>query len=660
MENRNILAMSETLVCIINRASVISKEIIGKYIPNCATFFLASMLDEESSYLGVFEAEFAMENGTLTLMLPEVYELISSIKQNKAFFKKVFKKTSASKKQNSSYEIEEYAELLKITEAYEFSLTENLYKSLIVASANCRAIKKEYVDLGDVLYVILSMGDNSCIRLLKGFETFNIENFCDFLLRCDVAPFANTVEGINLPSNIANFCTILNNKYEKGQKCDILNRDLEIFSILNIISKKTKRNAMLIGKPGVGKTAIVEAITQSIVNETCPKKFLGYTVIEVNINSMIAGTTYRGQFEEKVSRLIKFVEETENIIIFIDEIHQIMGAGSSNSGGVDFAGALKPLLSRDNAIFVGATTTEEYEKYFKNDLALKRRFEVVEVKEPKLSEVKPMIKGKVSTLSKYHNVSVSNKMLDYVITCAYAFNTSNSNPDKTIDLLDKSLAIAAISNCKNLKRNHVNEVFNYNYTALFELKESDKMATAWHEAGHFVMNYLLEDLACNKVILASIVPTREYLGVTVTEEKLTITPSQNEDAMFAEIKILLAGRVAQSFYKSDYDAGAMSDLSKATSILISRIAEFGMDEQFENLVLCYDGRKDGILVTEKNKELIVKVAKEKIDALYKETEEILKSNYKLLELVANMLYRQNIVSLSEVIKKYALLLVNSN
>lgn len=649
MENNNVLTMTEQLVSLILRASVLSKEIVGKYSPNCATLFLAMMLDEEMSCLGVFEIKLSLECGSIEFVLPEISEIISSLKQSKNFFKKVFKKTNVSKVD------EDYVpeELLNITEAYDITFSENLYKALVVASDNCKAIKKQYVDVGDLLFVILNMGNNSCIRMLKNYKTFNTEEFCEFLLDFGAAPFGNVVEGINLPRTISKFCTILNNKYEKDQKCDILNRDEEIFSVLNIISKKTKRNAMLIGHPGVGKTAIVEAITQSIVNETCPKKFFDYKVIEVDVNSMIAGTTYRGQFEEKVDSLIKFVEENENIIIFIDEIHQIMGAGNSSGGGVDFAGAIKPLLSRDKAIFIGATTIEEYEKYFKNDLALKRRFEVVEVKEPKLSEIKPMIKGKVNTLEKYHNVSISNETLDYVLTCAYAFNTSTCNPDKTIDLLDKSLAIASMTGGKKLRRNHVNKVFEYNYKALMELNESDKMATAWHEAGHFVMNYLLENVTCNKVILASIVPTHDNLGVTVTEEKLTITPSQNEEAMFAEIKILLAGRVAQSFYKSDYDAGASSDLRKATSILISRITELGMDKQFENLALCYDGRGDGILFTEKNKEIITKVAKEKIDKLYKETSEILTTNYKLLELVANMLYTKNIVSLPEIIERYA-------
>ncbi len=596
----NVLVMEDVLVNMLIRASIISKEITGSYKPNCATIFIATMMDEEESYLSIFEESLADGIGFIEYVMPEISEIILKLKKDKTFYKKVFKVSKTGKKQTiETEEQKEYEELLKATEAYELSCSENLYKALVVAASNCASYKKGYVELSDLLYVIFTMGDNSCLRMVSAFSSFNVEQFCDFLIDMGAAPYTNLIESMVLPKSIEPFCKILNEKYEKGEICDILDRDREISSILNIISKKNKRNAILVGEPGVGKTAIVEAITQSIVNETCPKKFFDYTVVEVNVNSMIAGTTYRGQFEEKVRKLIEFVEKTDKLIIFIDEIHQIMGAGNSLDGGVDLAGAIKPLLSRDKAIFIGATTTKEYNKYFEHDGALKRRFETVYVDEPKLNALKRMIRYKVNTLSKYHDVHVSNEVLDYVISCGFAFNFSSSNPDRTIDLLDKSLAVASMANSKSLRRCHVDKVFEYNYKKLNEMKEEVKEAIAWHEAGHFVMNYLYEDIVCRKVILASIVPSEGNLGITVYEEKAELTSILNEEGIYARIATLLAGRIAESFVTKEYDAGARSDLKRATSILMERITEYGMDKNFENLTLCSYDDDNNILLTEK-------------------------------------------------------------
>ena len=180
---------------------------------------------------------------------------------------------------------------------------------------------------------------------------------------------------IKIPDSIKNCVTNLNSKFSKIGRCDIMGRDDEIYEVWNIISKKTKRNAILIGEPGVGKSAIVEAITYSIIEGTCPKDYRGHTVLELNLNAMVAGTHYRGDFEAKVQDLVDFIQTQDKLIVFVDEIHQIIGAGNAEGSGPDLAGSIKPILARDDVVFIGATTMDEYNRIFESDGALSRRFE---------------------------------------------------------------------------------------------------------------------------------------------------------------------------------------------------------------------------------------------------------------------------------------------
>ena len=311
-----------------------------------------------------------------------------------------------------------------------------------------------------LIYCILSNRSSKANALLRyGFDTKGLLPY----LRKNTFPGKDLKNYTDdLPASLKDYVTNFNIECLKNGKCEILGRDDEIFELWNIISKKTKSNAILIGAPGVGKTAVVEALTYNILNKKCPKKFRNYTVYSMTLNNMVAGTSYRGQFEEKIKHFLSFIEQTKNVIIFIDEIHQILLTGKTTENEGTFSDALKPALARDDIIVIGATTSEEYKKIIAKSGALDRRFEIVTINEPKFKEVKPMIKTKVNKLSEYHKVNVSDKMLDKVQIFASSFS-DRANPDKTLDLLDRSMAVASIENASELSIEHIEKVYKKNF-----------------------------------------------------------------------------------------------------------------------------------------------------------------------------------------------------
>ena len=439
---------------------------------------------------------------------------------------------------------------------------------------------------------------------------------------------------------------MLNSKYSEDVVCDILGRDEEINNFWVIASRKTKKNSILTGPAGCGKTAIVEAITMQIVNKTAPKQFLDYTVISLNLTSMIAGTSYRGQFEEKAKSLIDFLEKKDKVILFIDEIHQVMGAGATSSNeGFSLAGILKPILARDDAIVIGATTTDEYEQFISKDSAFKRRFERIKVKEPKISELKPMIKKKVENLSKYHKISISDELLDYIIIQAYCFNPDTANPDKTISLCDSAMALAKTKGKRVLAKIHVNEVNSLALKHYKELPEDYKLATAYHEAGHYVMARILPKLKYKSTVVLSIIPTDDYEGVhsfEVDESKLNAFDFQ----YFKENMIsLMAGRVSEEYFMHTINSGARNDLAKITDMVREMILVSGMDpeDEFFNLSLLGEYEDDTTFITEDTKEYVLDATKKYVENIYRETKKLVEENKAIISRIAKSLMRRGML-----------------
>ncbi len=217
----------------------------------------------------------------------------------------------------------------------------------------------------------------------------------------------------------------------------VIGRETEIERILQILSRRTKNNPCLVGEPGVGKTAIVEAIAQRICEGTIPKSMVGKRLISLDLSGTVAGSKYRGEFEERLKAIIDEVEAAGNIILFVDEIHTIIGAGGAE-GSMDASNILKPSLTKGNLKIIGATTIAEYRKYFEKDAALERRFQPVNVEEPTEEQAVEILKGLRTAYEDYHNVTISDEALEAAVQLSVRYINDRNLPDKAIDLIDEA------------------------------------------------------------------------------------------------------------------------------------------------------------------------------------------------------------------------------
>ena len=242
---------------------------------------------------------------------------------------------------------------------------------------------------------------------------------------------------------LGNYCTNLSQRAADGELDAIIGRDREIERVIQILSRRTKNNPCLIGEPGVGKTAIAEGIAQHIQAGDVPAQLKDKKVYLLDLTSLVAGTQFRGQFESRVKGLLSEVKQEGNIILFIDEVHNLVGAGTSE-GAMNAANILKPALSRGEVQVIGATTFEEYRKYIEKDSALERRFQPVTVNEPNVEETIEVLNGIAKYYEAYHRVHISPAMLRLCAVLAERYITDRFLPDKAIDLLDEGCACTSL------------------------------------------------------------------------------------------------------------------------------------------------------------------------------------------------------------------------
>ena len=236
----------------------------------------------------------------------------------------------------------------------------------------------------------------------------------------------------------------------------VVGRDDEINRLLEILCRRTKNNPILIGEAGVGKTAIVEELSRMIAFGDVPKKLKNKRVISLDMATMVAGTKYRGEFEERMRKVLKEIEDNDDIILFIDEIHTLVGAGGAE-GAIDASNIFKPALARGKIKCIGATTTEEYKKYIEADGALDRRFQKILVQTPNKETVKEILNKLKPIYEKYHNVTIENDVIDLIVDLSERYIYDRNQPDKSIDILDEVCSFASLKESDELK-----EYKNYN------------------------------------------------------------------------------------------------------------------------------------------------------------------------------------------------------
>ena len=241
----------------------------------------------------------------------------------------------------------------------------------------------------------------------------------------------------NQTTTLNQFGTDLTKQAMEGKLDPIVGRKDEIERVIQILSRRTKNNPCLIGEPGVGKTAVVEGLAEKIVLDDVPEMLKNKRVVSIDMSSMVAGAKYRGDFEERIKKCLNEVKKAGDVILFIDEIHTIVGAGSAE-GAIDAANILKPLLARGEIRLVGATTLNEYRKYIEKDVALERRFSPVTVQEPSSEDTIKILKGIRDKYEAHHNVKITDEAIESAVSLSVRYINDRFLPDKAIDLIDEA------------------------------------------------------------------------------------------------------------------------------------------------------------------------------------------------------------------------------
>lgn len=296
----------------------------------------------------------------------------------------------------------------------------------------------EFVSIDMMLAGMFTIESDKTVRLLRSMGATSQE-LAEAIKELRKGRTVNTQSGENEFNSLNKFAVNLNERARTGKLDRIIGRDEEIRRILHILSRRKKNNPIVIGEAGVGKTAIVEGLAWRIVDQDVPDNLKGKTVFALDLAALVAGAKYKGEFEERLKSVVKEVSTSEQVILFIDEIHTLVGAGGGG-GSMDAANILKPALARGELRTIGATTLDEYRKYFEKDKALERRFQKVKVDEPSLEETVAILRGLRDRYENHHQVRILDSALISAAELSKRYVSDRSLPDKAIDLMDEAAA----------------------------------------------------------------------------------------------------------------------------------------------------------------------------------------------------------------------------
>ena len=327
----------------------------------------------------------------------------------------------------------------KATSIYMTPRVKNVLE-LAVQVAN--RMNHNYVGTEHILLGLLSDGGGVAVGILRAMNirTDDIVEAIRHILGSSTNGNHSGQEGANNNGDLGeltDFGTDLNESAKQGKIDPVIGRDTEIQRVIQILSRRTKNNPVLIGEPGVGKTAIAEGLAQRIVNGNVPEILRNKRIISLSISSMLAGAKYRGEFEERLKKAIDEVQQHDDMIIFIDEIHTLVGAGATE-GAMDAANILKPALARGEFQVIGATTLDEYKKHIEKDAALERRFQPVQVGEPNEEDALEILSGLRDRYEAFHKAKITDEALKAAVTLSSRYITDRFLPDKAIDVVDEA------------------------------------------------------------------------------------------------------------------------------------------------------------------------------------------------------------------------------
>lgn len=299
-----------------------------------------------------------------------------------------------------------------------------------------------YVGTEHILLGLFSDGGGVAVGILRGMNirTDDIVEAIRHILGSSTNGDHSGQEGVNNNGDLGDltdFATDLNESAKQGKIDPVIGRDTEIQRVIQILSRRTKNNPVLIGEPGVGKTAIAEGLAQRIINGNVPEVLRNKRIISLSISSMLAGAKYRGEFEERLKKAIDEVQQHDDMIIFIDEVHTLIGAGATE-GAMDAANILKPALARGEFQVIGATTLDEYKKHIEKDAALERRFQPVQVGEPNEEDALEILMGLRDRYEAFHKAKITDEALKAAVSLSSRYITDRFLPDKAIDVVDEA------------------------------------------------------------------------------------------------------------------------------------------------------------------------------------------------------------------------------
>ncbi len=328
---------------------------------------------------------------------------------------------------------------------------------LEMAVEEANELGNSYVGTEHLLLAILHEGGGLAVRILESFGVTQdkLQKAFEKVLSEDSG---KSDKSVNL-GDLDGFAVDLNEKAKQGKIDPVIGRNDEINRVIQILSRRNKNNPVLIGEPGVGKTAIAEGLAQRIVNNDVPEILKNCHIISLNMSSVVAGTKYRGEFEERLKKVIDEVKKHKDWILFVDELHTLVGAGSSE-GSMDAANIMKPALARGELRCIGATTLKEYKKYIEKDAALERRFQPVKVGEPTPKDTLEILKGLRDRYEAFHKAKITDEALKAAVELSGRYITDRFQPDKAIDVIDEAAAkvrMEASSTPEGRKTNSIRE-----------------------------------------------------------------------------------------------------------------------------------------------------------------------------------------------------------
>jgi len=365
-------------------------------------------------------------------------------------------------------------------ESEYFLYTPLLKRVLETAIISSREQGKTDVTSEELLMALLEEGDGVAIRTIISME-IDINKLYEIF-----APKINTKTSSKRKMILNEIAIDLTEKAEKMELDPVIGREEEVKKVMEILCRRIKNNPLIIGEAGVGKTSIVEEIARLISTGKVPRSLKNKRIYSLDMASAVGGTKYRGEFEERMKKIIKEVEDNENIIIFIDEIHTVVGAGGAE-GAIDAANILKPALARGKLRLIGATTISEYNKYIENDKALERRFQKILVEEPSEENVINILNKIKKIYESFHNVIVEENIIKKIVTLSKKYIPNRKEPDRSIDILDEVCTMTSLKESKyeeKLKKlyDHKNEVIlkkrravqNYNFKEAYNFRSEEE------------------------------------------------------------------------------------------------------------------------------------------------------------------------------------------